>query len=70
MEKEYRPYKITVILSGHTNNFELQADGSVVFTPRGNAKTSEKSAIQAVKRTAALCGCKVEKIVKIEKTEV
>lgn len=66
-----RPYKITVILSGRTNQIENQnADGSYTFYPYGNVKTTEKSAVAAVKRTCTLCGCKVEKIIKIEKSEV
>lgn len=69
--QEKRPYKITVILSGRTNQIENQnADGTYTFNPYGNSKTTEHSAIAAVKRTCALCGCKVEKIIKIEKTEV
>lgn len=66
-----KPYAITVILSGRTNNFEnSNPDGSFTFRPIGNKKTTENSAIAAVKRTCALCGCRVEKIVKIEKLEV
>ena len=69
--QEKRPYKITVILSGRTTQIENQnADGSYTFNPCGNAKTTEQSAVAAVKRTCALCGCKVEKIIKIEKSEV
>ena len=40
------------------------------FSPFGNARTSEKSAIAATRRFYSLCGCKVEKIIEIEKTEV
>lgn len=65
--QENRPYKITVLLSGHTNNFEGNPDGSFTFNPHGNKKTTETSALAAVKRICALCGCRVEKIVKIEK---
>ena len=66
-----RPYKITVILSGRTNQVENpNPDGSYTFSPFGNARTSEKSAIDATRRFYSLCGCKVEKIIKIEKTEV
>lgn len=40
--QEKRPYKITVILSGRTNQIENQnADGSYTFNPCGNAKTTE-----------------------------
>lgn len=66
-----RPYKITVILSGRTNQVENpNPDGSYTFSSFGNARTSEKSAIAATRRFYSLCGCKVEKIIKIEKTEV
>ena len=62
------PYEITVVLSGHTGNFDhCENDGTYTFRPRGNARTSEQSAIQAVRRTASLCGCRVERIVKIER---
>lgn len=70
-KQEKRPFKITVILSGRTNQIENQNDdGTYTFNPFGNAKTTEQSAVAAVKRTCVLCGCKVEKIIKIEKTEV
>ncbi len=66
-----KPYAITVILSGRTNNFDKSnPDGTFTFKPIGNKRTTETSAVAAVKRTCALCGCKVEKIVKIEKLEV
>lgn len=66
-----KPYAITVILSGRTGNFEnSNPDGTFTFKPLGNKRTTETSAVAAVKRTCALGGCKVEKIVKIEKTEV
>lgn len=65
------PYRITVELSGKTNNLENKnSNGSFTFTPRGNTRTSEKSAVTAVKQIANLAGCKVEKIIKIEKMEV
>ena len=69
MEKqEKRPFAITVILSGRTKNFENgNTDGTFTFYPHGNKRTTETSALAAVKRTCTLCGCKVEKIVKIEK---
>lgn len=65
-----RRYAITVSLSGRVHNFTDNADGVATFKPLGNARTTEKSAIAAVKRTCALGGCKVEKIIKIEKMEV
>lgn len=67
-KQEKRPFKITVILSGRTNQIENQNDdGTYTFNPCGNAKTTEQSAIASVKRNCVLCGCKVEKIIKIEK---
>lgn len=66
-----RPYKITVLVSGNTKQLENRnTDGSYTFAPHGNCRTTEKSAIAAVKQICALCGCKVEKIINIEKTEV
>lgn len=72
MEKtSKKPYAITVILSGRTHNFESNnPDGTFTFKPIGNKRTTETSAVAAVKRTCALGGCKVKKIVKIEKLEV
>ena len=29
----YRPYMITVVLSGHVNNFDPRPDGLFVFSP-------------------------------------
>lgn len=70
-KQEKRPFKITVILSGRTNQLENQNfDGTYTFNPYGNAKTTEQSAVASVKRTCTLCGCRVEKIIKIEKAEV
>ena len=66
---EYRPYEITVRLSGSTENFEgnIDENGIITFNPSGNKKTSEKSALAYVKTTARLCGCKIEEIIEIKK---
>ena len=44
-------YRVAVSLSGRTNNFENKnEDGYFLFTYYGNVRTTEKSAIAAVKR--------------------
>ena len=61
-------YRVAVSLSGRTNNFENKnEDGYFLFTYYGNVRTTEKSAIAAVKRICSLGGCKVKAI---EKNEV
>jgi len=68
--KNNRPYIITVQLSGATNNLDNpNPDNIYEFCPLGNTRTSEKSAVAAVKRTCALMGCKIEKIISIKKKE-
>lgn len=66
---EYRPYEITVRLSGSIENFEGSIDkyGIITFNPSGNKKTSEKSALAYVKTTARLSGCKIEEVINIKK---
>lgn len=66
---EYRPYEITVRLSGCIKNFEgsIDENGIITFNPSGNKKTSEKSALEYVKTTARLCSCKVEEVINIKK---
>lgn len=66
---EYRPYEITVKLSGHIENFKgsINENGIKTFNPIGNKKTSEKSALASVKNTVRLCGCKIEEIIEIKK---
>lgn len=62
------PYRITVKLSGNTQNFENKnTDGSFTFMPRVNARTSDKSTVTAVKQIANFTGCKVEKLSKSKK---
>ena len=64
-------YRVAVSLSGRTNNFENNnEDGYFLFTYYGNVRTTEKSAIAAVKRICSLGGCKVESVKAIEKNEV
>ena len=64
-------YRVAVSLSGRTNNFENKnEDGYFLFTYYGNVRTTEKSAIAAVKRICSLSGCKVESVKAIEKNEV
>lgn len=67
--KEYRPYEITVRLSGNIENFEgsIDENGIKTFNPLGNKKTGEKSALASVKDTVRLCGCKIEEIIEIKK---
>ncbi len=66
---EYRPYKITVRLSGSIENFEgsIDENGIKTFNQLGNKRTSEKSALASVKNYARNCGCKVEEIIEIKK---
>ena len=48
-------YRVAVSLSGRTNNFENKnEDGYFLFTYYGNVRTTEKSAIAAVKRICSL----------------
>ena len=63
---DYRPYKITVRLSGAIENFETN-NGVKTFNPQGNKRTTENSALNYVKNYAKLAGCKVEEVLKIEK---
>lgn len=66
-----RPYKITVILSGRTNQVENpNPDGSYTFSPFGNARTSEKSAIAATRRFTPFAVARSKKLLKSKKTEV
>lgn len=76
-----RPYKITVILSGRTNQVENpNPDGSYTFSPFGNARTSENRRLPqhgvftpfAVARSKKLlkskkrrCNMTIEKTVKL-----
>ena len=65
---DYRPYEITVRLSGCVENFDnVDENGIITFNPTGNKKTSEKSALAYVKTTARLCSCKVEEVIEIKK---
>lgn len=65
----YYPYAITVLLSGRVHNFTDNPQKIHTFKPLGNSRTTEKSALAAVKRTCSLGGCKVEKVIKIERLE-
>ena len=66
---DYKPYKITVRLSGSIENFEgsIDKNGIITFNPSGNKRTSEASALKYVKDTARLAGCKIEEVISIEK---
>ena len=65
---DYRPYEITVRLSGSIDNFDnVDENGIITFNPSGNKKTSEKSALTYVKTTVRLCSCKIEEIIEIKK---
>jgi len=64
--KEYRPYKITVRLSGNIQEFDTD-NGIITFNPIGNKRTSEASALKSVKDTVRLAGCKVEEVISMEK---
>ena len=67
--KEYRPYRITVKLSGSIENFEgsIDENGIKTFNPIGNKRTSEASALKSVKDLARFAGCKIEEVISIEK---
>lgn len=66
---EYKPYEITVRLSGSIENFEgsIDENGIKKFNPSGNKRTSEKSALAYVKNYVKMCGCKIEEIIEIRK---
>lgn len=62
-------YKVTAKVSGHLNNIDpdaITADNTVVFTAYGNKRSTEQSAINYVKTTCRLIGCKLEKVISVK----
>ena len=65
-------YKVTAKVSGHLNNIDpdmITADNTVVFTAYGNKRSTEQSAINYVKTTCRLIGCKLEEVLNVKEMQ-
>ena len=65
-------YKVTAKVSGRLNNIDpdmITADNTVVFTAYGNKRSTEQSAINYVKTTCRLIGCKLEEVINVKEIQ-
>lgn len=68
-----KKYEVTVRVSGKgINNIDpdkITSDNIVVFTARGNKRSTEKSAINYVKTTCRLISCKLDEVISVKEIE-
>lgn len=65
-------YKVTAKVSGHLNNIDpdaITADNTVVFTAYGNKRSTDQSAINYVKTTCRLIGCKLDEVINVKEIQ-
>ena len=62
-----RTFKVTVKISGQVNNWDNK-DGITTFRPEGNARSTQNSIINGIKRDLSKTGCKLEEIIDFTET--